>query len=409
MPLARQLVYQVVSIVTVAALVCTTVPGLAAQVVEDRGPDEGEGPFERLIIRGATVIDGAGAPPTGPVDIVVEGNRIVEVRTVGYPGVPIDPDGRPQGATREIDAHGQYVLPCFIDLHAHAGARGEEPEIADGTWSYKLWLAHGITTVRGVALGDILPWGLEQRERSARNEIVAPRIFECAKRPGPEPGFDDPDLRTPEAGREWVRWSARMGADCLKLGAYATWMMHPPVMEAILDEARELGLGTTAHLHQVGVAEMNAVKMARAGLTGLTHFYGLFESMYDGYDLQPFPVDYNYQDEQHRFGQVARQWNLIHEPGSEGWNALIQEFLEHDFFLNPTMTIYEASRDVMRARNADWHDTYTLPTPWRSSGPPRTTRPRSSSSPGASPSSSAWSGPGSWPTSSSWRRTRSRT
>jgi hypothetical protein len=37
----------------------------------DRQEGEGEGPFERLIIRGATLIDGTGAPPIGPVDIVI--------------------------------------------------------------------------------------------------------------------------------------------------------------------------------------------------------------------------------------------------------------------------------------------------------------------------------------------------
>ena len=37
----------------------------------DRG-DQGDGPFERLIIRGATIIDGTGAPPVGPVDLVIE-------------------------------------------------------------------------------------------------------------------------------------------------------------------------------------------------------------------------------------------------------------------------------------------------------------------------------------------------
>jgi len=36
----------------------------------DRRADEGEGPFERLIIRGATLIDGSGAPARGPVGIV---------------------------------------------------------------------------------------------------------------------------------------------------------------------------------------------------------------------------------------------------------------------------------------------------------------------------------------------------
>ena len=43
----------------------------------DRGPNEGEGPFERLIIRGVIVVDGTGAPGQGPIDIVIEGNRII--------------------------------------------------------------------------------------------------------------------------------------------------------------------------------------------------------------------------------------------------------------------------------------------------------------------------------------------
>ena len=64
---------------------------------------EGEGPFPRLILRGAILIDGTGAPPHGPVDIVVEGNRITEVRDVGVPHVAIDSTRRPKGPAREID------------------------------------------------------------------------------------------------------------------------------------------------------------------------------------------------------------------------------------------------------------------------------------------------------------------
>jgi hypothetical protein len=93
----------------------------------------------------------------------------------------------------------------------------------------------------------------------------------------------------------------------------------------------------------------------------MTHYYGLFESMLKDYSIQNWPLDYNYNDEQHRFGGVARLWNQIHEPGSEKWNATIQEFLDLGFGIDPTMTIYEASRDVMRAREAEWHDEYTLP------------------------------------------------
>ena len=72
----------------------------------------------------------------------------------------------------------------------------------------------------------------------------------------------------------------------------------------------------------------------------------------------------NYNNEQHRFGQVGRQWNLIHERGSSEWKALIKELLEYDFIIDPTMTAYVATRDVMRAQTAVWHEKYTLPSLW---------------------------------------------
>ena len=45
----------------------------------------------------------------------------------------------------------------------------------------------------------------------------------------------------------------------------------------------------------------------------------------------------------------------------EKMEHFIRRILKLDFFLNPTMAIYSAGRDVMRARNADWHQKYTLP------------------------------------------------
>ena len=53
--------------------------------------------------------------------------------------------------------------------------------------------------------------------------------------------------------------------------------------------------------------------------------YGLFEAMYENYDVQPWPIDMNYNDEQHRFGQVARQWNMV-KPAVKKWNTLLEEF-----------------------------------------------------------------------------------
>ena len=40
-------------------------------------------------MRGGILINGEGAPPRGPVDIVIENNRVVKIQSVGNPGVPI--------------------------------------------------------------------------------------------------------------------------------------------------------------------------------------------------------------------------------------------------------------------------------------------------------------------------------
>ena len=42
----------------------------------------------------------------------------------------------------------------------------------------------------------------------------------------------------------------------------------------------------------------------------------------------------------------------------------MNELIELDFTLDPTFNIYEASRDLMRAYTAEWHQEYTLPSLW---------------------------------------------
>ncbi|HEX9729440.1 MAG TPA: amidohydrolase family protein [Gemmatimonadales bacterium] len=349
-------------ILLVASVLAWPVTAVAQQLnpAPDRRPGEGDGPFERLIIRGAILIDGTGAPPRGPVDIVIEGNRIARIASVGVPHVPIDSTDRPKDATREIDASGWYVLPGFVDLHEHVGGAPKSP---DAEYAFKLWLAHGITTIRGVPAGPF-DWSLNEKARSARNEIVAPRLFNY-HRLGTGEGWEGGAIRSGDDARAWVRWAARKGIDGLKLGSH-----RPEIMAAAIDEAKKLGLGTTAHLAQTGVAHMNAIDAVRLGLGTVTHFYGIFESLYDDHDVQPWPVDMNYNDEQARFGQVARQWNLIHPQGSPEWKALLEEFLEHRVILDPTMATYSAGRDLMRARNADWNR-YVLPTLWEFYQPSR--------------------------------------
>jgi imidazolonepropionase-like amidohydrolase len=319
----------------------------AQRPAPDRRPGEGEGPFETLVIRGVMLVDGTGAPPRGPVNITIRNNRITQISNAGTAGVP-QQTGALQpiaGAGREIDGRGMWVLPGFVDLHTHTGGIPKAPE---AEYVYKLWLAHGVTTVRDAGAGaSSLVQG--DKNRSAKNEIVAPRIWAYQRPPGSA-------LQSPEAVRAYVREAKQNGVDGFKLDSY-----EPAIMAAVIDEARKNGLGTMAHLSQMGVAQMNAIDAARLGLGTVTHFYGLFESLYKDHDVQPWPIGMNYNDEQMRFGQVARQWNLIHPRGSPEWNAALKEFLANDVTLDPTFGIYSAGRDVMRLREAEWHDRYTLP------------------------------------------------
>ena len=358
---------------TLAAAILLTAgsaPALGAQdggrpETTPRGADEGDGPYDRLILRGVTLIDGTGAPPQGPVDIVIEGDRIVSVQTVGFPGLDINEDRRPDlevednpdATVHEIDLSGHYIMPGFVDMHAHTGGFPKAPQ---PEYVYKLWMAHGITTSRGVGHGPMM-WSLGEKAKAARNEIVAPRMYTYVR---PGEAWDQGLVYSPETAREWVRWAAAQEVDGQKIDGLKLGSYDPPIMEALIDEAQRHGLGTVAHLGQMGVGRMTALDAAEIGLDMMTHYYGLFESMLSDYSVQDWPLDYNYQNEQHRFGNVARLWDQVDGPGSESWNALQERFLELGFGIDPTMTIYEASRDVMAARNADWHEEYTLPSQW---------------------------------------------
>ena len=329
-----------------AAVVATGLAVDARQGViaaPDRRANEGRGPFPTLTIRNVMVIDGTGAPPFGPMNVVVENNRIARITNAPAAGPA------PAAAPNVVDGTGMYLLPGFINLHMHLGDRAKAPE---AEYVFKLWMAHGITAGRGVELAP-QPLALSEKARSAANRIVAPRIFNY-QRPGA--GWTEGPVDSPDKARAWVRWCAANGVDGMKLVAYP-----PEIMAALLDEAKTHGLGSTAHLEQRGVAQMNALTAARLGLGTVTHFYGHFEALLRDYEIQPWPAHMNYNNEQLRFGQVARLWDQIHPPGSPEWKTYLEEHIKLGTIFDPTMTAYAASRDVMRMRNADWHAKYTLP------------------------------------------------
>ena len=61
-----------------------------------------------VVIRGGRVIDGSGAPWVR-ADVGLQGARIAAVGNLAH-----------AQATREIDASGKIVAPCFVDCHSHS-------------------------------------------------------------------------------------------------------------------------------------------------------------------------------------------------------------------------------------------------------------------------------------------------
>jgi imidazolonepropionase-like amidohydrolase len=203
------------------------------------------------------------------MDIVIEKDRITHIRSVGYPELAIDETRRPRAnpGDKVLDLTGMYVLPGLVDMHGHIGG---DRQGTPAEYVLKLWMAHGITTIRDPGSGNGVDWTLEHKARSSKNEITGPRIEVYARFGLGHKGT----ISTPEQARAWVSEMAQKGADGLKLSS------HPPeIMAATIDEARKRGLRTGAHLSQMGVAGMNVLNAARLGLTTMEHWYGLPESL----------------------------------------------------------------------------------------------------------------------------------
>ena len=346
------------SLLLALLVACAVAAPLAAQEdlpypVPDR--TDGEGPWDRLILRGPIVIDGTGAPPYGPVDIIVEGNIIHSIHNVGTGVTPIREEDRPKAepGDHEIDLTGHYILPGFIDMHLHQHNAGAGQGVS-AEYIHKLWMGHGITA--GGDLGNFnTRWLIHHKNRAWNNEITSPRIqaFVVFGRDGEEP------VTNPDAARRWVQWVKEQGADGIKFfGA------QPRIFRAALDEAAKQGLRSTSHHAQLDVVGMNALETARAGLTSMTHWYGLPEAMFVDKVIQHYPVDYNYNNEYHRFSEAGRLWAQAAPPFSEKWNAVMNELLELDFSIHPTWVAYIATRDLMRQQRSEWHSVYTHPNLW---------------------------------------------
>jgi hypothetical protein len=324
-------------------------------IVEDPIPQrtEGAGPYKRLILRGAYMIDGTGAPAQGPIDLVVTGDRITQIKLIGAPG-RIEESRRPEKGDYEIDLAGYYIMPGFINTHVHTLSLNDQQKTPTD-YILKLWMINGVTSVRDLGQ-DFQPpeWLLDIKRRSERNEITAPRIdvypyFATTVHP----------FSTVEEAKARIRDFKKRGVDGIKFCCAPTNLTI-----AGIEEARRLGMRTTIHDDQLQVSEGNVVTLSEHGLQGMEHWYGLPEALFEDRSIQHYSNYYIYDNEQDRFGEAGRLWKQAAPPGSKKWEEVMDTLLKRQFIITPTFVPYLASRDLWRAIRAPWQDEYALPALW---------------------------------------------
>ncbi len=280
----------------------------------------------RLLIRHAMVIYGNGKPPYGPMDILVQDGLIASIA----PSLPVEADA-------VIDATGKYVMPGLVDTHMHwHDERAGIPMPIQ--YARNLYLASGVTLTRenGGNFGKSKQW----QAQSSADQIIAPRMqvyWVVARGNG-----------TAEAIRANVREAKARGADGLKI-----FGMDRDQLEALMAEAKVQGLKTTTH---IAVEEVTARDFAELGVDSIEHFYGVADAALDG--VQHFPPDMNYSNELLRFSKAGE---LYAQADPAKLDAVLDLMVEKKVAWSPTLSIYEASRDVIKAQNLPWYREYLHP------------------------------------------------
>jgi len=176
---------------------------------------------EKLTVyKGATLIDGTGAPPRPGMSILVKGERIARVWKDGEIAFKLPPE------TAVVDVAGQYVLPGLIDSHEHLATPPNRP-YAQAHLRRDLY--SGVTAIRDMA--DDLRNVADLSRATRIGEIPGPDIYYAALMAGPS-FFEDKRVQ-----------AASLGAK----GGEVSWMQAiTPQTDLPLAVAQARGIGASA-------------------------------------------------------------------------------------------------------------------------------------------------------------------
>ncbi|MFO7764281.1 MAG: amidohydrolase family protein [Wenzhouxiangellaceae bacterium] len=195
---------------------------------------------QSIVLDNVRVVDVEAATSSEPTTVHVRDGWIVDAATG---------DG---DEVERIDASGHYLIPGLAEMHAHVPSSSDRQGVDD---VLALFLAHGVTTIRGM-LGE--PGHITLRAELARGDRVGPRLITS----GPSlNGNSVPDV---ERAREVVRRQAEAGYDFLKL--------HPGLMPdtfgAISEAAKGLDMDFAGHV-SIGVGLERALAAGQATIDHL--------------------------------------------------------------------------------------------------------------------------------------------
>ncbi len=209
---------------------------------------------QRVALVGGTLVDGTLAEPIANSVVLIEGERIVAVGTVGSLPVPADAE--------VISTEGMTVLPGLWDMHVHLMINGHaDYEHWDKTYpaqfrdvimpaSAKQLLLAGVTGARD--LGAPLEDSIAVRDAIASGKIPGPTLFVSGpfiqKKPYPGTEAFRWGVDSPGDARAKVRKLAAAGVDVIKL--IDQDQMSDAEVQAVVDEAHAHELPVVAHAHR---------------------------------------------------------------------------------------------------------------------------------------------------------------